>query len=693
MDTEAGLTPTSSKPVPARAVAGTPPYQSEQALRNMALEWQSTFDSVSDAIWLLDTEQRILRSNKAAAALFGKSIEDMLGRHCWEIVHGTSQPIPECPVVRMRRSRKRESMELPVKGRWYQVVADPLINLDGKCRGAIHIVSDITDRKRTEDTLRNMTEFLEQQVEERTATLRETTGRLQRTLTAAHAIAWELDLASGKLLENGPVEEFFGRPKGFRVRNNATFFQNVHPDDRACVRSRMESAIKNANKDLTVEFRLLLPDGNVRWVASSGSVERNAEGRTVRVLGITRDITARKKAEVTLTRTNRALSLLTLCDRALVRATSEQALLDELCRIVVDEGGYRMAWIGYAANDTRKSVNMVAHAGITGRHFPDVHSSWAPNKSRGCPASEAIRTRKPYTCRNISREPLPAACRREALKHGCASALGLPLLTEQGCLGAFVIYATQPEAFDAAEIDLFQQLADDLSFGIKALRGREERKELERRVLDIAEREQRRLGQDLHDGLLQSIVAAGYLIGATQNALARKSAHATPELERARQLIEKSVQQAHELAQGLFPAEMKRGGIGEALEELARHTQDAFGISCRFLGRRGVKLPDISMASHVYRIAQEAVNNAAKHSKAKSINIQLSPRQAGIALIVKDTGVGFPKSTANHTGMGQRIMKYRADILGATLKVESTHGKGTTVTCVLPTGIHREIKP
>jgi signal transduction histidine kinase len=231
---------------------------------------------------------------------------------------------------------------------------------------------------------------------------------------------------------------------------------------------------------------------------------------------------------------------------------------------------------------------------------------------------------------------------------------------------------------------LLQQLANDLSFGIMALRGRVARRELERQVLDISEREQRRIGQDMHDGVGQSIIGIRFLISAVQGSLAGKCAPEAAELERIMQMIGKTMQQAQDVARGLFPRELRKGRIADALQELAMHTQDMFGISCRFSGLPTVRLADDSVAGQVYRIAQEAVHNAAKHSQAKTISIRLSRRRGRFALTVRDTGVGISRTAGKAAGMGQRIMKYRADMIGATLKIDSAPGKGTTVTCLLP---------
>ena len=190
-----------------------------------------------------------------------------------------------------------------------------------------------------------------------------------------------------------------------------------------------------------------------------------------------RDITERKRAEEALRQLNRELSAISACNHALVRAVDEQALLDEICRIVCDVAGYRMAWVGFAEYDERKTVRVAARGGVEDGYLKKADIVWADTERGRGPTGICIRTRRLCYIDDFMTNPMTTLWREFALERGYRSSLALPLLDENGeSFGALTIYSTQPNAFTAEETRLLTDLASDLAFGIASLRSRAERK-------------------------------------------------------------------------------------------------------------------------------------------------------------------------------------------------------------------------
>jgi PAS domain S-box-containing protein len=214
-----------------------------------------------------------------------------------------------------------------------------------------------------------------------------------------------------------------------------------------------------------------------------------------------------------------------------------------------------------------------------------------------------------------------------------------------------------------------------------------ERRRLEQEILDISDRERRRIGQDLHDSLGQLLTGVGFKSKSLENKLTAK---ALPEAEAARQiadLVTQATGQARALARGLQPVEPKPNGLMTALQELAAAFEALFRITCAFECPEPVLIDDASVANHLYRIAQEAANNAVKHGKATRIDLTLGQTDAGILLTIDDDGVGFTPSDPSTGGLGLHIMRYRAAMIGGSLSIESRPHRGATVTCSLPTDL------
>ena len=204
---------------------------------------------------------------------------------------------------------------------------------------------------------------------------------------------------------------------------------------------------------------------------------------------------------------------------------------------------------------------------------------------------------------------------------------------------------------------------------------------------DISERielERERIGREIHDGLGQRLTALTMLVTSIEKKTAARNA---PEAVKLRELLShlnETATEAQTLARGLAPVPEFQGGLATALKSLTQSINESAKIQCELKLSRPASVKDRALALQLYRITQEAVNNAVKHAKARNIAVELTTRRGLIQLKVSDDGKGIVPSKLAHGGAGMHIMRYRADIIGATLNVQSEKGKGTTVTCTLP---------
>jgi PAS domain S-box-containing protein len=210
-----------------------------------------------------------------------------------------------------------------------------------------------------------------------------------------------------------------------------------------------------------------------------------------------------------------------------------------------------------------------------------------------------------------------------------------------------------------------------------------ERRRLEREILEISTREQRRIGHDLHDGVCQQLAAIAYRADILGDRLQEKGVPEFAEAERLGNLINEANAQARTVARGLFPVRLAEGGLVLALEDLAETASNSYRITCRFVCETAppVKV-DSEVELHLYYIVQEALLNAVKHGKAGTVIVTLAGDDDRLKLTIQDNGAGFEISDKSRSGMGIRIMRYRAKVIGAALDLQSRVGQGTQITCV-----------
>ena len=324
-----------------------------------------------------------------------------------------------------------------------------------------------------------------------TAALRSSEAKLSEALKIARMAHWEYEVASDEFILNDQYYSLHHTTAeqmgGYRLSSADFALRLVHPEDACLVAEHIQHALHtDAGALLQVEVRIMCADGEARWVHVSYKVEKDGQGVTLRLVGTMQDITERKQAEQNQKRLNRALKLLSDCNMALVHATGEHALLSEICRLIVEQGGYRMAWVGYAEHDAEKTVRPVAHWGDDKGYLNGVGISWADTEHGRGPTGMAIRTGQTDINQDYQTNPHMVLWREAALASGYRSSISLPLRNKGHVLGALTIYAAETAAFVAEEVKLLEELANDLAYGIETLRTRIEHAEAEKKLEFLA---------------------------------------------------------------------------------------------------------------------------------------------------------------------------------------------------------------
>ncbi len=268
--------------------------------------------------------------------------------------------------------------------------------------------------------------------------------------------------------------------------------------------------------------------------------------------------------------------------------------------------------------------------------------------------------------------------RRElAARYGLRSAFAFPIRLADEVLGVILVFSRQVRAPDKPLLEMLEGICSQVG----QLMGR---RRVERQLLEISEREQQRIGRDLHDGLCQQLAGVAYIADNLRAKLADKSLPEADEAARVAALLGEAIDQARQLAHGLNPVRLEAEGLMTALQELAATIAALFSISCRFSCRRPVPVHQHETAGHVYRIAQEAIHNAITHGKARRIVLSLKSTGDLATLTVQDDGRGIPRRMPKSAGMGLEIMNHRVRSIGGQLSVRRRRGGGTSLCCTFP---------
>ena len=336
--------------------------------------------------------------------------------------------------------------------------------------------------------------------------LGEYAAHLAEAQRIARVGSWRLCMDEDRLSWSEQVYRIFGLPPTADGVALEVFFSYVHPDDRAALQAAHERMLAGGQA-VDIEHRIVRPDGEIRYVHELAEMRLEQPGNRRVLCGTVQDISERKQAELELLRLNRALQMLTACREALVRGADEMQLLEEVCRLALSIGGYKMAWVGYAEDDSLKSITPQAYAGHrrSEEYLGLLKLSWSADSSTGNgPAGRAIRHGEPVIVEDIRDDPafsLPLAAQAQ----GYRGTICLPLRDKARVFGLLALYTDEVRHIPTEEISLLRQLADDLAFGICNLRAVDEQKKLQSAVLQVSTSVAASAGQAFFDNLALSM--------------------------------------------------------------------------------------------------------------------------------------------------------------------------------------------
>jgi PAS domain S-box-containing protein len=447
--------------------------------------------------------------------------------------------------------------------------------------------------------------------------LENNTRWLKLSMNMAHIQAWRWDKSSDRI--DFAIMDRQKRPMPDEFPTLTALMERVHPKDRAIVTRGIEEGFRS-RADENAEFRLKVDHRGYRSYATTARPLFDPDGKPQGFVGVTQDVTARRESEAKLRRSERLLRTTT------ANTADTLILVDRELRV-------RFINRGYAGLSIEE---------IVGNEI----SALLPEAARVTVIAK--------------------------LRHVLATGESTTYEFESREAGA------EPQYFENRAV-LVQDDGTGAGLSI-SVTNITDRKRLEQEILDISSRERHTIGRDLHDGLGQELTGVALMLRSLANRFEHQFPEGVATLNEIVGVVNQSIESARSLARGLLPVRTDSGGLPFALRELATRSRDLYGLEVNF---RAEIWPEITLsetsASHLYRIAQEALTNAARHGHAAKVDILLMITRNTFLLRITDDGVGIRQTDRGTTGMGLKIMRYRAGMIGAKIEFGANKPQGTIV--------------
>jgi PAS domain S-box-containing protein len=615
-----------------------------------SLRFQTILEAVPDFIYEFDLEGRFTFINPSLLRLWGKTAEEAVGRNFHELDYP-----PELATKLQRQIQevfdtgKSLQDETPytskIGERMYEYLFFPLFGEGEKVDAVAGVTRDITERRRAESALR------------------ESERRLQRMVNVARVGVMTLDPEGVILHANEALIEMLGYERA-EFHKRAFTWRDFTPPEHMAASIRVMEQLAVTGRCGPYEKEYIRKDGTRIWMMLVGA--DLGDGTMVKYAI---DISDRKRAEEAERASEERF-------RLLVEGAKDYAMfLLDLDNVITfwSNGAERVfGWTEAEAVGQTGALIFVPE---------DIEKGAVEKEIVGAMNEGRAPDRRWHLRKDGSRIWVDGVMAR------IDDADGAPRGLAKIARDATDLREAEEElrhARDEMEQRVIERTQDLLATNSELERTMTQRQQLERELLEISEREKRRIGEDLHDMVCQELTATALFLKSSAKKLGAGNAAAAKTLEESAETVNRNVVLARKLAGGLQAIELTASGLKNALRDLAAGVCANTGIKCHVKIARGVEVPDDTVALHLYRVAQEAVTNAVKHSGAKNVLITLDRSKTNTCVSVEDDGKGLVERKRGK-GLGLHMMRYRANALGGELKIKRPQSGGTDITCVIPT--------
>ena len=645
----------------------------EEAARRGERELREVIERIPAMVWMTLPDGTATFVNRGWTEYFGLSLEDILGWGWSRTVHpddveqfvgkwraslATGQPLEGEIRVRRADGEYRCFLVRVVSARDEQ----------GKILNWYGAGTEIEDRKRAEQALKRSEAYLAE----------------AQKLTKTGSWAWD-PRADLILYCSDEIYRIFGVNPADGIPSTETLMQRVHPDDRTRIRARIEDGVRDKIEH-SFEYRITLPDGNVKYLRNLRRTVINDAGEVVEVIGTTMDITERKQAEEAKKAAEElASSHVEVMMRSLDVLAKEPApekYIAEILRTIAQHlRAHRvMLWLREQNDDSLRLHTVILNdkpivTDETDHPFVRTSSSWKQIPF----LTGMLATKSTAVCEDVEDDSrLTSEWRKYLTSRKTKRLVSVPMFLAGEFRGFISIHHSEAGTYRPDEIELAQSLAQHVMMAVHGQQVAEQ----ERQAAILKERA--RLARDVHDTLAQGFTGVILQMEAAEEALFDENPDAAVQrVRRAREIARESLGEARRSVHALRPQALDKSGFAEALQSMLKNTTAGTSLRTSFCSEGKPMVLPANVEETLLRIGQEALSNALKHAHPTEFHIRLCFKSDAVRLELFDNGKGFVVGQTNG-GVGLLGMKERAEQIGATLTISSEPGKGTKVIAVSP---------